>query len=123
MSRIAENFSDTDNKTIAYQIIKIQIQYIKDKGMKSNSSNNIMKAISKVYENIRLEKDDIGDWIKLAEDTDYETEELNHKELADLNKEFHLRYYWNTSAHFQDQPEEDDSSDTENNKRKPLVKT
>ncbi|CAI2387422.1 unnamed protein product [Moneuplotes crassus] len=123
MSRIAENFSDTDNKTIAYQIIKIQIQYIKDKGMKSNSSNNIMKAISKVYENIRLEKDDIGDWIKLAEDTDYETEELNHKELADVNKEFHLRYYWNTSAHFQDQPGEDDSSDTESSKRKPLVKT
>jgi len=112
MMRIADNFSETDNRNAAFQIIKIQIQYMRDKNM---------KVISKIYDNIELE--DIEDWIKQSDDLDTDKDELTNKEVNELSKEFHIKYYWHHLEKLQEEYEEaEGEDDNEVLRRKPLAK-
>lgn len=95
MKRIANNFKDSDIKVIAYKIIMIQVRYMKDKNM---------KIISQVYDHVELKS--IEDWIRQNEDADLADEELNQKEIGEVNKEFNIRYYWQNLEKLQDEYDE-----------------
>ena len=122
MKRIALNFKDSNIKIIAYKIIMIQIKYM-DKGWKKDTKS--MKIISQVYENVDLKN--LEDWILANEEGEILEEELNQKEIGDINKDFNIRYYWQNLEKIQDEYEESDGEGDENHtdriKAKPLEKT
>ena len=122
MKRIATNFKDSAIKTIAYKIIMIQIKYM-DKGWKKDPKS--MKIISQVYENVNLKN--VDDWILANEEGDILEDELNQKEIGDINKDFNIRYYWHNLEKLQDEYGESDGEGDENpsdkHKLKPLEKT
>jgi hypothetical protein len=83
MKRITYLFKDSDIKILAYKIIMIQVRYIKSKNM---------NMISEVYDNIQFKSS--MDWICQNEEADPPEDELSQKDIAEIYKEFNIRYYW-----------------------------